>query len=137
DFGRKLGDLKTKDQVEDQLDSVEEEQVHRADDCQDHHQPLLAHALEDVRDRSYQVGLAVAAAAALGTRFGRGKSASVGVAGAPHRATSCSASASRRNLTASSGGVGLTKNPAPQSNPAWRVSLGSSSMCQWKSRWSS
>ena len=38
---------------------------------------------------------------------------------------------SRRNLAASSGGVGLMWNPVAHSKPATRVSLGMISMCQW------
>src|SRR5690606_2578980 len=50
-----------------------------------------------------------------------------------HFITSCRATASRRKRTASSGRVGLTKKPVPQSKPAWLVSLGRISICQWKS----
>ena len=42
----------------------------------------------------------------------------------------CQLTRSRRYLAASSGGVGLMKNPVPHSNPATRVSMGMISRCQ-------
>src|SRR5690606_38510225 len=92
DLRAQARDLASVDELAVEFDGDEEEQVQDADDGQHHQKSMRRPAFENMGDGSDRVGVALA----------------------PHRATSCSARASRRNLTASSGGVGLTKKPAPQ-----------------------